>query len=302
MKGAIINYENTFYLGGTALSGVLSVDGSYNIDYKPINVIGQGFTKQVITSIPTAQLSLSRYLVNNDPVLGLTGQQRNFSAVPIDGGLYYKNKYFAFENGYLNSIGISCSVGEIPQIQSSFDVYGNIGPNFNPSGNNYAGSVFVPQVKNITIACRNSSTNRVKDFNIDFNNKNLAIYALRANDSNLPVEVNQVGPIEVTTSFTLDVDDYETKQLFDDLSSNGTTNFTIRVSGTILKDMPLTTADGQILQEAAGMQDLYSFLTIEDATPLFNFTNSDAIINSEQVSSTAEDVVSVKLSYKTYLN
>jgi len=100
----------------------------------------------------------------------------------------------------------------------------------------------------------------------------------------------------------LDVDDYETKQLFDDLSSNGTTNFTIRVSGTILKDMPLTTADGQILQEAAGMQDLYSFLTTEDATPLFNFTNSDAIINSEQVSSTAEDVVSVKLSYKTYLN
>jgi len=177
MKGAITNYENTFYLGGTALSGVLSVDGSYNIDYKPINVIGQGFTKQVVASIPTAQLSLSRYLVNNDPVLDLTGQQRNFSAVPIDGGLYYKNKYFAFENGYLNSIGISCSVGEIPQIQSSFDVYGNIGPNFNPSGNNYAGSVFVPQVKNITIACRNSSTNRVKDFNIDFNNKNLAIYA-----------------------------------------------------------------------------------------------------------------------------
>lgn len=302
MKGAITNYENTFYLGGTALSGVLSVDGSYNIDYKPINVIGQGFTKQVVASIPTAQLSLSRYLVNNDPVLDLTGQQRNFSAVPIDGGLYYKNKYFAFENGYLNSIGISCSVGEIPQIQSSFDVYGNIGPNFNPSGNNYAGSVFVPQVKNITIACRNSSTNRVKDFNIDFNNKNLAIYALRANDSNLPVEVNQVGPIEVTTSFTLDVDDYETKQLFDDLSSNGTTNFTIRVSGTILKDIPLTTADGQILQEAAGMQDLYSFLTIEDASPLFNFTNTDAIINSEQVSSTAEDVVSVKLSYKTYLN
>jgi len=203
MKGAITNYENTFYLGGTALSGVLSVDGSYNIDYKPINVIGQGFTKQVVASIPTAQLSLSRYLVNNDPVLSLTGQQRNFSAVPIDGGLYYKNKYFAFENGYLNSIGISCSVGEIPQIQSSFDVYGNIGPNFNPSGNNYAGSVFVPQVKNITIACRNSSTNRVKDFNIDFNNKNLAIYALRANDSNLPVEVNQVGPIEVTTSFII---------------------------------------------------------------------------------------------------
>ena len=185
MKNATLNYENTFFLEGTALSGVLSVDGSYNIDYKPINVIGQGFVKQVISSIPTAELSLSRYLVSNDPILILTGQQLNYSAVPVSAGLYYKNKYFAFQDGYLKSIGISCSVGEIPQIESSFDVFGNIGPNFNPSGNNYAGSVFVPQVKNISITCRNSTSNRVKDFNINFNNKNLPIYALKSSNSEI---------------------------------------------------------------------------------------------------------------------
>ena len=117
MNNAILNYENTFFLEGTALSGVLSVDGSYNIDYKPINVIGQGFVKQVISSIPTAELSLSRYLVSNDPILILTGRQLNYSAVPVSAGLYYKNKYFAFQDGYLKSIGISCSVGEIPQIE-----------------------------------------------------------------------------------------------------------------------------------------------------------------------------------------
>lgn len=302
MKNATLNYENTFFLQGTALSGVLSVDGSYNIDYKPINVIGQGFVKQVIASIPTAELSLSRYLVSNDPVLNLTGQQSNFSAVPVNGGLYYKNKYFAFQNGYLKSIGISCSVGEIPQIESSFDVFGNIGPNFDPSGQNYAGSVFVPQVKNITITCRNSSSNRVKDFSINFNNKNLPIYALRASSSELPVEVNPVGPIEIETSFTLDVDDYQTKQLFSDLSTNGVTSFTINVNGTILEDIPLTTAAGEILQDALNNQDLYSFLKTEDSVPLFNFTNSNAIIQSEQVSSSSDDVVGVKLSYKTYLN
>lgn len=302
MKGATTNYENTFFLKGTALSGVLSVDGSYNIDYKPINVIGQGFTKQVIASVPTAQLSLSRYLVTNDPILNLTGQQQNFSAVPVDGGLYYGNKYFAFEKGYLNSIGLSCSVGDVPTIESSFDIFGNIGPNFNPSGNNYAGLVIVPQVKNITITCRNSSSNRVKDFNIDFNNKNLPVYALRETDSEYPVEVNPVGPIEVNTSFTLDIDTYQTKQLFADLTSDGVTSFTINIKGTILKDLPLTTPNGDILQEALNGEDLYSFLVSEESTPLFNFTNSNAIITSEQVNSTADDVVSVKLSYKTYLN
>lgn len=302
MKNATLNYENTFFLGGTALSGVLSVDGSYNIDYKPINVIGQGFVKQIISSIPTAELSLSRYLVSNDPVLNLTGQQSNFSAVPISAGLYYKNKYFAFQDGYLKSIGISCSVGEIPQIESSFDVFGNIGPNFNPSGNNYAGSVFVPQVKNISITCRNSTSNRVKDFSINFNNKNLPIYALRASSSEIPVEVSIVRPIEIETSFTLDIDDYQTKQLFSDLSSDGTTSFTINVNGTILEDLPLTTAAGVVLQDALNDQDLYSYLKIEESVPLFNFTNSNAIIQSEQVSSSSDDVVGVKLSYKTYLN
>lgn len=302
MKNATLNYENTFFLEGTALSGVLSVDGSYNIDYKPINVIGQGFVKQVISSIPTAELSLSRYLVSNDPVLNLTGQQSNFSAVPISAGLYYKNKYFAFQDGYLKSIGISCSVGEIPKIESSFDVFGNIGPNFNPSGNNYAGSVFVPQVKNISITCRNSTSNRVKDFSINFNNKNLPIYALRASSSEIPVEVSIVSPIEIETSFTLDIDDYQTKQLFSDLSSDGTTSFTINVNGTILEDLPLTTAAGVILQDALNNQDLYSYLKIEESVPLFNFTNSNAIIQSEQVSSSSDDVVGVKLSYKTYLN
>jgi hypothetical protein len=302
MKNATLNYENTFFLGGMALSGVLSVDGSYNIDYKPINVIGQGFVKQVISSIPTAELSLSRYLVSNDPILNLTGQQSNFSAVPVSAGLYYKNKYFAFQDGYLKSIGISCSVGEIPKIESSFDVFGNIGPNFNPSGDNYAGSVFVPQVKNISITCRNSTSNRVKDFNINFNNKNLPIYALRASSSEIPVEVSIVSPIEVETSFTLDIDDYETKQLFSDLSSNGVTSFTINVNGTILEDIPLTTADGVVLQDALNNQDLYSYLKTEDSVPLFNFTNSNAIIQSEQVSSSSDDVVGVKLSYKTYLN
>lgn len=302
MKNATLNYENTFFLEGTALSGVLSVDGSYNIDYKPINVIGQGFVKQIISSIPTAELSLSRYLVSNDPVLNLTGQQSNFSAVPISAGLYYKNKYFAFQDGYLKSIGISCSVGEIPQIESSFDVFGNIGPNFNPSGNNYAGSVFVPQVKNISITCRNSTSNRVKDFSINFNNKNLPIYALRASSSEIPVEVSIVSPIEIETSFTLDIDDYQTKQLFSDLSSDGTTSFTINVNGTILEDLPLTTAAGVVLQDALNNQDLYSYLKIEELVPLFNFTNSNAIIQSEQVSSSSDDVVGVKLSYKTYLN
>lgn len=304
MKNTVTNYENTLFLNGAALSGVLSVDGSYNIDYKPINVIGKGFTKQIIASVPTANLSISRYLTNNDPAFLLTGDGTSYKARVVNGGLYYLNKYFAFQNGYLNSLGINCSVGEVPQIQTSFDIYGNIGPNFNPSGNNYGGGVFVPQVKNIVLNCRNSSTNRITNFNIDYSTPKNAIYGLSQNDAELPIEVHSVFPIEVTTSFTIEIDDYQTKQAFADLTSTGTTDFSIFISGTVLEDIPLTTSTGNIeLTVSSGSLDvLYSYLKTEDSVPIFNFETSDAIIVSEQVNSTSDDVMSVNLSYKTYLN
>jgi hypothetical protein len=82
------------------------------------------------------------------------------------------------------------------------------------------------------------------------------------------------------------------------------TSFTINVNGTILNDLPLTDHDGVTLEaiNSSVLTDLFSFLKIEDSVPLFNFTNSNAIIQSEQVSSSSDDVVGVKLSYKTYLN
>jgi hypothetical protein len=301
MKNAITNYENTFYLNGVALSGITSVDGSYSIDYKPINVIGKGYTKQIIASVPTASLSIDRYLINNDPAFSLTGDGNNYIAKSISGGLYYKNKYFSFADAYLNSFGISCAVGEVPQISTSFNVYGNIGPVSNPTGSGIAGGVFVPQVKHISVTCRNSTTNRVKDFNIDFNCPKLPIYGLSSGNAEIPIEVQNVFPIEVVSSFSLDIDNYETKKVFDDLTANGDATFIISVSGTILKDEPLTTADGDELTTWDDIV-LFAFTKSQQTTEIFNFSGSGAKIVSEQVNSSADDLLGVKLSYKTYLN
>ena len=68
MKNAITNYENTFYFDGSALSGVISVDGSYNVDYSPLNSLGKGFLKQVMSAPPSANMSVTRYLTNADPI------------------------------------------------------------------------------------------------------------------------------------------------------------------------------------------------------------------------------------------
>lgn len=301
MKNATTNYENTFYFDGAALSGVLSVDGSYNLAYEPINVIGKGFTKSVMASVPSAQLSFSRYMTNDDPVFNLTGDGTQFLAKKVDAGVYYNNKYFAFEDGYLNSVGLDCSVGEVPTLNAAFNVYGDIGPNFNPSGQSYAGGVFVPQVKDISLTTRNSTTNRITNFSVNYSMPKQPIYGLSSSNAELPIEVHNVFPIEATASFNLEIDDYETKRAFSDLTSNGASSFSVSINGTILKDIELTTANGVVLVDADTSEALIAF-TKNVSVNIFTFTSSDAVIESEQVNSTSDDVLSVNLSYKTYLN
>jgi|694.fasta_scaffold24194_5 hypothetical protein len=302
MKGAITNYENTLFMDSVALSGVISFDGSYNIETKPINVIGKGFCKQVVAQVPSASVSITRYLVNNDPVFSLTGDRENYTASFTNGGLVYQGKNFGFTNGYLSSFGISCGVGDIPQIQSSFQIFGDVGPSINPSGNGVSSAVFVPQVKNISVTCNNSSTNRVKDFNIDFACKKEAIYGLSASNAQYPIEVQNIFPIEVGGSFTLEVDDYQTKNIFDILSSESLNSFSIDVRGTVLIDQFLVTADGLELVTSDTNEPFDVYRKLEDSVPIFNFSTNDAIIISEQINSTSDDLLSVKLSYKAYLN
>ena len=43
MKQAVLGYEQKFFINGTQLSGVQSVNGSYAISEKPINVLGWGY-------------------------------------------------------------------------------------------------------------------------------------------------------------------------------------------------------------------------------------------------------------------
>lgn len=301
MKGSVSNYENTFFLNQSALSGIISFDGSYTLSTIPINVIGKGYLKQVLAEVPTAEVSISRYLVNSDPILNLTGNGYDYLATQCSGGIVYGNRSFGFGTGYLNAFGIQCSVGSVPQINSSFSIYGNIGSQINTSGNVLAGGIFVPQVKNISVTCRGSTTNRVKELSLDFSCPKIPIYSLQQNDAEIPVEVHNKYPIEVTATFTLDVDDYETKKAFDILDSDSATDFSVRIGGAIFEDELLSTHDDVLITT----HDDVEILILEkegDSLSIFNFTTEDALIISERVSSSAEDFVGVKVTYKSYLN
>lgn len=305
MKNSILNYENRFYLNGNAISGVLSVQGNYSVNYGPINTIGVGYNKQVMAEVPSASFSVNKYLLYNEPFLRFTGERPDKQAQRFAGSIDYFGKSFGFQTGCVNSISLDCSVGEVPQTSIDIQVFGDIGKTISASGNIGAPYISVPQVKDIILSCSGSSTNRITQFNYNINCPKKPIYLLQpsgfsstgpsgpsgpiANFAYVPYEILLELPIEIDASFTIEVDDYESKKLYDQMNNDIDYNFNIEVRGKVFQNLSLGVLDLLALDSSNGIL-------------LFKQTFSNVKLISQDYNSSADDVLSVKLSYKGYLN
>ena len=314
MKGATLNYENYFFLNNSTISGITSVDGSYNINYAPIKTIGVGYNKQVIAEVPVVNFSINKYLLYNEPFLNFTGENNDRTAKSFAGSLNYSNKKFGFLSGYLNSFNLSCSVGETPTTTSDIVVYGDVGPNYNASGNLKAPYISVPQTKDIILSCSGSSTNRITNFDYNINCQKKPIYTLYQSGYSysaptgpttpvvnyIPAEVLLNLPIEINASFTLEVDDYNSRSLYDILNNDNDTSFSIKINGTVFADEVLT-VNGQNLTVNGGTDFLFLYRKAIGIN-MFDQSFTNVKLVSQEFNSSADDILSVKLSYKGYLN
>lgn len=299
MKNTILNYENIFYLDSQAISGVISVDGSYSINYAPINTIGYGYNKQVIADVPTAEFNVNKYLLYNEPLLNYTGQKNDLKAPSFAGSINYNNRSIGFESGYLNSFGLSCSVGEIPQTSANIQVFGDIGSGYSASGTRQTKYMTVPQVKDITITCSGSSSNRITSFDYSINCPKKPIYILQNTKNYIPYEVLSDLPIEITVSFNLEIDDYEARKLYEQLNNDSDSSFSLLIKGVVFQDELLYVGGGQNLN--VGLGDLIVARKSVGVTLFGQSFNNFKLVNQE-FNSNADDILSVKLNYKGYLN
>lgn len=309
MKNATLNYENRFYLNGAAISGILSVGGSYNLNYVPINTIGVGYNKQIMAEVPTAQFKVDKYLLYNEPFLNFTGESLSRKAETFAGSIDYFGKSFGFETGCVNGFSLDCSVGQVPQTSIDIQVFGDIGNNISASGNFNAPYISVPQVKDIILSCSGSSTNRITQFNYSITCPKKPIYLLQpsgvsssgptANYAYVPYEILLELPIEINASFNLEIDDYEARKLYTQLNNDIDASFSININGTVLEDEVLM-VNGQNLT-VSGTYDLLLYKKLVGIN-MFSQTFSDVKLVSQEFNSSAEDVLSVKLNYKGYLN
>lgn len=298
MKNAIINYENIFYLDGQAISGILSVDGSYTINYAPINTVGIGYNKQVIADVPTAEFNINKYLLYNEPLLNYTGQRTDLKAQSFPGSINYNNKSIGFESGYLNSFGLSCSIGEIPQTSANIQVFGDIGSGYSAYGARQTKYMTVPQVKDITISCSGSSSNRITSFDYSINCPKKPIYILQNSNNYIPYEVLSEFPIEIGVSFNLEVDDYAARKVYEQLNNDTDSSFSLLIKGVVFVDAPLSVGVLNLNVDSTNLLVTRKSVGVT----LFSQSFNNFKLISQEFNSNADDVLSVKLNYKGYLN
>ncbi|NCF41728.1 MAG: hypothetical protein GWP32_02320 [Bacteroidetes bacterium] len=126
------NYQQTVIINGISLSGVQDVNGSYGINEKPVRVAGAGFVNALIDSPLEGNFSISRKMVSRDPLLSsnVIGSY-DFDEEEISGAILYDeaSKGFGFTKGRVSRYSVSCSVGDIPSIETDIVVFGSLGKN-----------------------------------------------------------------------------------------------------------------------------------------------------------------------------
>ena len=221
MKLALTNYEHELFVGNTLISGVSNTELSYSIPETPINILGFGhvgenfynseyphpYSLSTIDGAIEGSVSVGGFLISEDFFLQYTGVS------PTSGSLRFGDdppKNLGFSKAYLTQHSVNCSINQLPQYNTKFLIFGNLG-----SGLGYEGKEAFPQVKvvnqgGIELNFKGSGTNRVTDFSYEVDVSRNAIYEI---GSGKAYQVDIVWPITVRAGLTLETDDYQLRQL-----------------------------------------------------------------------------------------
>jgi hypothetical protein len=302
------SYEHIFYIGGTGISGIRDLNFSYGVSRTPVNALGVGHVQPVLAEALQGEISMTRDLIYSDPILSLTGD------VSIDGSIIYASdlsessgQVIGFTSGYLTSYSVSASIGDVPTIQTNFSVFGKMGSGVRLGELDYSGVTptqivgFLNQ-RDIEVSIEQSTTNRITQFEQSFNVERVPIYDLKEKTSEnyyAPTQIITKTPIEVTSSFTVEIDDFETANLMDNTRSG----VYKRINGVI--KFPEDNING--LRDHSG--PIGDFIrddsnnVIEDAgyKTMFEFASISGNLISESVTTSIDGLLNVNLEFRNYL-
>jgi hypothetical protein len=281
------NYEQTVIINDHRLLGVQSVDGNYGISEKPVRVAGVGFIDALIQSPLQGNFSISRRMVGADPLIEKNSQGKYvYDEEQIEGVILYNNdtKGFGFTKGRVSRYSVSCSVGNIPEIQTEITVYGSLGKNVVTGQKAITPPpVKFPDQSSMRVTVSDFTIDAISDFSYSRAINTTPVYALPKGDladwnvgaagaKNLdPIQIDTQYPIEVDINFTVIADEYEIREIKD------------RIQAAPKSDVRIEIFDAQ------------SPIDI-----INSYEGQNVRLISESIGSTVEGEMTISLTYKGY--
>jgi len=227
-KNASPSYEHLFYINGTGISGVRNLDLNYSVSRQPINPLGIGHLQPILADTIQGEVSFTRDVIYQDPILDMTGDHG------ADGSIIYATdleqndgQVIGFTSGYLTNYSVSASINDVPTVQCTFSIFGQLGSGIRNGELDYSGAAPLHILEyinqgSIILDVDQSSTNRITQLTQSFNITRTPIYDLKQKTSQnyyAPTQVITQTPIEMSTSFTVEIDDFDTANMIDNTRS-----------------------------------------------------------------------------------
>ena len=216
MLGRIRRDAEKITINGSGIQGVQSVSAQYESVARPLNNLGVTEIQYAPQGAQTANLQVNTLFTHtlspSAPSTSLNIMQNFTGDNAFSGVVDYESKKFIFTEGYMETFSCSCGIGEIPQINTSSIIYGEFGTGdlTNLPTDSYPGSLNIPSYSSMEVNLDEFNTNRMTSFSVDIATPRIPIYAL---DNDKPTNVIAGTPVEVNVNFSLDVDDYEIKNM-----------------------------------------------------------------------------------------
>jgi len=221
-NGYIPPEEQLVFINTEQIPGVQSVGISYTNNATNLKHLGMSGVCNYFPNGPyNGNVDISTLLISDDQFLNFTG------AAGVNGHILKTRanttETYNFTSGYLTNYNCRCSIGEIPQINANFIVFGEMGRISNSdstintqlttiSGGWSTLALKIADPGSITFSVGDFTTNRVQDFNVNVIVERVPTYII---GSASPKYVDINYPIDVECSFNMENNSYSHKKLRD---------------------------------------------------------------------------------------
>jgi hypothetical protein len=217
-----IRRENQrFFVNGTEIFGVQSVNTAFNTNLQPIRHLGMDDEVKVFpVGEQVGQVDISSSFLTNDFFINHTGSAAINGVLLED--LAATGDNFAFTDAYLTNYSTSCSIGSIPEIHASYVVYGNMGNLEESDGilpalgsaqlsdGNFPLTIVGHDSIEITLS--EKAGNRILSYGVDISVGRRPQYIL---GDRYPKTVKLNNPVEINCNFQMEIDEFDAYNMRD---------------------------------------------------------------------------------------